>query len=194
MPRPVPLVSGSLLAFRLLKLKSSLVRLTPLGLAASFSVDIAMYTAMLAAEYYNADSSLAEQSLLFAEQLLHMHSTHSRVRVVAHSLGCRLLYHAIQHLPHDKRPHEIHMLAPAFTESEVGFGLDELARDSITVYHNKDDYILSLLYTGISGGSQAVGCVGLERTYVKAKAVDTKAHFAWFVHSEYVREFPKFLL
>lgn len=194
MPLPLPLVSGTLLGFRLLKLKSSLLKLTPMGLAASFSVDVALYAAILATEYYKADSSLAEQSVLLAEQLLHLHSTHSTVRVVAHSLGCRLLFHAIRQIPPEKRPHEVHLLAPAFTELEVGPHLDALAHHFVTVYHNEDDYVLSLLYSGVSGGAQAVGCIGLRGNYERARSIDTKKHFEWFVHSEYAKEFPKFVL
>jgi hypothetical protein len=194
-PIPLPLVSGALIAYRLLKLKSSLLKLTPMGLAASLSVDAALYAGMLATEYYKADKSVAEQSLVLAENLLNMNATHAKVRVVAHSLGCRLLHHAVANIPQERRPHEVHLLAPAFTELEVAPNLDALAQDSLKVYHNKDDYILSLLYTGITGGGQAVGCAGLTGKYSdRVSQVDTSPHFDWLVHTEYRNSFHKFVL
>lgn len=192
LPLPVPLVSGALLGYRLLKLKSSLLKLTPVGLLAGASVDVALYAGLLATEYYKAEKSLDEQSLVLADALLRLHMRHSKVRVVAHSLGCRLLLNATQAIPEEQRPHEVHLLAPAFTEDDVGPHLDHLARDQVSIYHNKDDYILSLLYAGVTAGSTAVGCSGLRQPYAKATSIDTSPHFDWLVHTEYKNNFHKF--
>lgn len=194
MPIPLPLVSGALLGYRLLRLGSNVVKLTPMGLLAGAGVDVAVYTALLAAEFYKAEKSIAEQSMLLAETIAKLEGQHKKVRVVAHSLGCRLVYHAANVLPEDKKPHDIHFLAPAFTELEVGPHLDTLARDNVSIYHNEDDYILSLLYTSVTGGARAVGCSGLSGAYNRAKAVNTQPHFSWLVHGEYRNEFHKFAL
>ena len=193
LPIPVPLVSGALLGYRLLKLKSSLLKLTPMGFLAGASVDVALYAGLLATEYYKAEKSLDEQSLVLADALLRLQARHSKVRVVAHSLGCRLLLHATKAISEEKRPHEVHLLAPAFTEEEVGPHLDLLAQDHIHIYHNKEDYILSLLYTGVTAGGTAVGCAGLANTYNKATSIDTSPHFDWLVHTEYKTTFHKFV-
>lgn len=194
LPVPLPLVSGALLGYRLLRLGSSVVKLTPMGLLAGAGVDVAVYTALLAAEFYKAEKSIAEQSVRLAETIAELHSQHKKVRIVAHSLGCRLVYHAANMLPDEKKPHDIHFMAPAFTELEVGPHLDSLATHNVSIYHNEDDYILSLLYTSVTGGARAVGCTGLEGIYGKAKAVNTQPHFSWLVHGEYRNEFHKFAL
>lgn len=194
LPLPLPLVSGALMGYRLLRLGTGVIRLTPMGLLAGAGVDVALYTALLAAEFYKAEKSIAEQSVRLAETIANLHLKHKKVRIVGHSLGCRLVYHAAHLLPEDKKPHEIHFMAPAFTELEVGPNLDSLAQGNVSVYHNQDDYILSLLYTSVTGGSRAVGCSGLINPYTKAKAVDTTSHFSWLVHGEYRNEFHKFVL
>jgi hypothetical protein len=194
LPIPLPLVSGALLGYKLLRLKSTVIKLTPAGLLASAGVDVALYAGMLATEYYKAEKSLDEQSLLLAENLLRLNAQHAKVRVVAHSLGCRLLHHAIQSIPPETRPHEVHLLAPAFVEDEVGPFLDSMAQNSVSVYHNQDDYILSLLYTGVTGGSQAVGCAGLQSKYNKVSTLDTSPYFSWLVHTEYRNKFHSFAL
>lgn len=194
LPLPLPIVSGALLGYRLFRLGSSVVRLTPMGLLAGAGVDVALYTALLAAEFYKAEQSISEQSVRLAETIAGLHAEHKKVRIVAHSLGCRLVYHASHILPEEKKPHDIHFMAPAFTELEVGPHLDSLAKDTVSIYHNETDYILSLLYTSVTGGSKAVGCSGLLGTYNRAKAVDTSPHFSWLVHGEYRNEFHKFVL
>lgn len=194
LPIPAPLASSALLAYKLFRGKSSLLKLTPAGLLASAGVDVALYAGMLATEFYRAENSLETQSLILAEQLERLRAQHTTVRVVAHSLGCRLVHHALKRVPYEARPHDIHYLAPAFVEDEIGPSLDTMAHQSIAIYHNKNDYILSLLYSGVTGGSVAVGAHGVSGKYEKVKTLDTTPYFTWLVHTEYRNEFHRFAL
>lgn len=194
LPLPIPLASGALLGLRVLRLGSGLARLTPIGLLASLGVDAVLYAGLLAQEFYKAEQGIEEQSARLADTITLLHKENKKVRVVAHSLGCRLAYHAMCALPEEHKPQDVHLLAPAFTENEVEPYLDSIAKDNVLIYHNGDDYILSLLYTGVTGGSRAVGCAGLTRPYNKVRTLDTANHFSWRVHGEYRNEFYKFAL
>jgi len=68
-------------------------------------------------EFYQAKEKSVEEAPALAEKLKSLHANFDKVRVVAHSLGCRLALEAISNLSSTDRPHELHLCAPAFTET-----------------------------------------------------------------------------
>ena len=92
--------------------------------------------------------------------VLSLRSRHTRVRIVAYSLGCRLALHACSLLPSESRPDEVHLLAAAVQASEAKPLLAGLSRGSTHVYFSRDDHVVGLLY-GLAEGSPALGYEGL---------------------------------
>ncbi len=65
-----------------------------------------------------------------ATQLATLAERGARVRVVAHSLGCRQVIEAASSLSPEQRPDEIHLCAPAVREDDVSEKLPSLARSA----------------------------------------------------------------
>lgn len=65
------------------------------------------------------------------------HKVETKLRAVAHSLGCKLLINALEQIDASERPDEIHLCAAAYTETEFPlFVLQKLAKDHTYVYYS----------------------------------------------------------
>ncbi len=121
-------------------------------------------------------------------------SRYDKVRVVAHSLGCRLVLEAVKALPHESRPWRIHLCAPASSEDEVKDILGSgIARDHAWIYYTKKDRALSFRRVAVRG--KAMGAVGLVGNYPmltsRLTRVDVSKKFGFWVHWEYAKKFAQ---
>jgi len=109
-------------------------------------------------------------------------------------LGCKLLLHAIQELPFELRPHEVHLCGSALTEEEAGLYLSNLARGHTFVYYSSEDRTLHLGFPLLNNGAAAIGYEGLSGIYpnVTALKVDLMFRDEWFAHRHYPWVFHKF--
>jgi hypothetical protein len=107
------------------------------------------------------------------------------VRLVAHSLGCRAAIEASALLDPDERPREIHLLAPACVEDEIGDRLERLARKRTFVYFNPGDPVLAVGFRALALRS-ALGTVGPRRDYPGLVAIDASSWLGGFrAHGDY---------
>ena len=123
-----------------------------------------------------------------------MHKQYGKVRVVSHSLGCKLLVNAIRDIPHEFRPHTVHLCASAFDEETYGPILNEISQRRTYIYYTPKDVVLSLGLRSIKGYNP-IGSAGLKKHYPNAKAVDVSSYFAdfWIVHNNYNEQFHRFV-
>ena len=112
----------------------------------------------------------------------------AKVRVVAHSLGCRQVIEAASCLPPELRPEEIHLCAPAVREDDVAEKLACLARGSTFLYYTEKDRVLDLGFTPLARG-RALGFAGPREAYRRLTALDVSELFDFFVHGEYKLRF-----
>ena len=115
-----------------------------------------------------------------------------RVRVVAHSLGCRQAIEAAAQLPRSLRPSELHLCAPACLEEEVEDKLHELAVYRAHLYYTKLDKVLDISFRAMSQG-RAIGASGLSREYDGLQGHDVSEAFDFWVHTEYKNRFADFV-
>lgn len=167
---------------------------TPAG-AVLFATECALeYGAWMLREYHAARTVAEADADALASTLHALRGDHARVRVVAHSLGCRHLLEAMKVLDADAAPDEVHLCAPAFAEAEYGAELAALPRGEWYLYHAQSDAVLGFLFWAAEGlgGGEAVGRVGLAASYPRVQAYDVARHFGVRVHGEYSRRFPMF--
>jgi hypothetical protein len=131
--------------------------------------------------------ALAEQC---ADHLAELTETGARVRVVAHSLGCRQVIEAVSRLSPQLRPQEIHLCAPAVREQEVAEKLSSLARGATYLYYTEKDRVLDLGFTPLARG-RALGYAGPKNSYPGLVALDVSEKFDYFVHGEYKARFAQ---
>jgi hypothetical protein len=93
--------------------------------------------------------------------LLALRARYDHVRVVAYSLGCPLVLHALaepDELLPTQRPDELHMLAAAMTAAEAQPHMQVLSRCTHT-YYTTDDTVLRWLFS-VAEGAPALGYSG----------------------------------
>jgi hypothetical protein len=147
-----------------------------------------MISALFVHQYLTASRNARE---LADEQASHLRALIERgkkVRVVAHSLGCRQVIEAASSLPPQLRPEEIHLCAPAVREDDVAEKLAGLARGSTFLYYTEKDRILDLGFAPLARG-KALGFAGPCKAYRRLTALDVSEQFDFFVHSEYKLRF-----
>jgi hypothetical protein len=135
-------------------------------------------SALFVGQYLAASRNARE---LADEQAAHLRALAERgakVRVVAHSLGCRQVIEAASRLPPELRPEEIHLCAPAVREEDV------VARGSTFLYFTEKDRVLDLGFTPLARG-RALGFAGPREAYGGLTALDVSEQFDFFVHGEY---------
>ncbi len=141
-------------------------------------------------QYWQATRSLEPVAEEHASHLRALAQAGTRVRVVAHSLGCRQVIEAASRLSPHERPHEIHLCAPAVREEDVADKLPDLARDGTWLYFTGKDRVLDLGFTPLARG-RALGLVGPRADYAGLRAVDVSEHFEFWVHGEYKHRFSR---
>ena len=188
----LPLASGAKTAWDLYRMLRHARRISPLTTAGWFLAEQgAALSVRFVAQYIQARRHAQLRADDLAKCLASLARNDRRVRVVAHSLGCRQVIEAAALLPNHQRPHEIHLCAPACLESEVQDRLANLARDESTVYFAKPDLVLETSFRVMSQG-RAIGAAGLEGQYTGLRTCDVSDAFDFWVHTEYKNRFPQF--
>eukprot|EP01043_Picozoa_sp_COSAG02_P054184 COSAG02_NODE_6093_length_3806_cov_2.162126_4_plen_344_part_00 len=130
--------------------------------ALAFGADALLNGGRVYTQWTQATANAREEAEVERLQsaLIAMRTRYSCVRVVAYSLGCRLVLHACPLLPCEARPDEVHLVAAAVQASEAKPLLAGLSQGETHVYFSRDDHVLSLMY-GVAEGSPALGYEGL---------------------------------
>jgi hypothetical protein len=165
---PLPLATATRFAwdvYRAVRLARSVAVLPHLGLAAAEVV------ARFVAQYAYAVRIAEETAHDLATAIAGLVRSGTDVRVVAHSLGCRAAIAASALLDLEERPREIHLLAPACVEDELGDRLEQLARRRAYLYFNPSDPVLAVGFRALALRS-ALGSVGPSRGYPGLVAID----------------------
>jgi len=171
-------------------------RLTPAGLAAGMVIDGSM---LLASKYWQATHNADNHSKKLASAIAELGALHTkpRVRIVAHSLGCKLLLNALKELPSDLRPHEVHLCGGAFPETIFKNAyLHGFAKEHTYVYFCTKDATLQYGYGGFHYGSEpAVGFAGLSFPFDNVSNIKVDHFFQdeTLVHNQYGQFFHKFV-
>ncbi len=150
-------------------------------------------SALFVRQYWVATRNAQRLAEDCASHLLTLGEGGARLRVVAHSLGCRQVIEAVSTLPLDLRPAEIHLCAPAVREDDVADKLSSLARGATYLYYTEKDRVLDLGFTPLARG-RALGYCGPRNAYAGLTAVDVGEHFDFFVHGEYKSRFERLVL
>ena len=152
--------------------------------------EAALISARFVHQYLTAARSAASRADEHALHLRNLADRHKRVRVVAHSLGCRHVIEATAQLEPRERPHEIHLCAPACREEDVADKLSGLAREQTFVYFTDKDRLLDWAFTPLARG-RALGFSGPRENYEAVVPIDVSEHFDFWVHGEYKNRFGR---
>jgi hypothetical protein len=189
---PIPFASAAKLAWDVYGHLSRVRRLNvPAALAMTAGEEIAKIALRFAGEYRAAERAAHERADAFAGALEQLRARHDRIRVVAHSLGCRHAIEAISSLAEAARPDSVHLCAPACREEVVAAQLVSLARGHTALYYTPNDLVLRTGFGLLSGGT-ALGVSGPEGDYAGLEPVDVSDHFSFWTHAEYKRQFGRF--
>ena len=180
-------IKGAVDAVRIARNVRRAARLSHWG--AMLAEELAVVAAHFAWQYVSATRNAEARADELAEHLSALAAEGERVRVVAHSLGCRHVIEGVSRLAAEHRPHEIHLCAPASREEDVAGKLSHLARERTWLYHTRKDRVLDLAFTPVARG-RALGHTGPARDYAGLVALDVGAHFDFWVHGEYARRLP----
>ncbi len=186
---PVPVAGGAKLAVDVYR-AVRYARVAALG--ATFGLAVAEIGARFVTQYLAAERRAAQDADALAAQLEILAERHARVRVVAHSLGCRQVVAASSLLSPEQRPAEIHLCAPALVEGEVGDDLADLAGDRTYLYYASNDLVLGLAFP-ILAWDRPLGVAPPEGDYPGLEAIDVSGHFGFRVHGEYKNRFADFV-
>jgi hypothetical protein len=186
---PLPLGTAAKVAWDVYRAVSQLRRFNVVGnVAMLVGEEVARAAVLFVAEYRAAERAAAERAEVLAECLALLARQHERVRLVAHSLGCRHAIEAVGSLPDEERPHEIHLCAAACREDDIAPALQRLARERTVLYYAPTDLVLRTGFALLSGGP-ALGVAGPADEYDGMVAVDVSERFDFWVHGEYKRAF-----
>ena len=184
-PGPVAAMGSAKLAWDVVRVVRNLRRAARLGfLGMLVGEELALIGAHFVHQYVMAVRSAREQAGDQAAYLRELAAEGRRVRVVAHSLGCRHVIEAVSQLEAALRPHEIHLCAPACREKDVAEKLSGLARERTYLYYTNKDRVLELVFTPLARG-RALGFTGPHHDYDRLVAIDVGEHFDFRVHGEY---------
>jgi pimeloyl-ACP methyl ester carboxylesterase len=188
----LPIAGGAKVAWDVYRLVRHARRIAPLTAAGWFVAEQgAALCVRFVGQFIEARRYAIERADDLAACFESLASRHRRVRVVAHSLGCRQVIEAAARLPRGQRPHEIHLCAPACLESEVREKLPRLAREQSILYFTRLDLVLESSFRVMSQG-RAMGAAGLEGDYPGLRGLDVSDQFDFWVHTEYKNRFRRF--
>ncbi len=190
---PLPVATSIAGAWRVYQKSRNVRRMAGLGPAVGLiaAEEVVQVVGRFLFQYAMAVQAAEQRAHMLAERLAKLRSRYERVRVVAHSLGCRHIIEASSSLAGRQRPDEIHLCAPACRERDVAPKLAGLARGSTYVYYCKSDAVLDVGFRLVARG-RAVGSKGLTGGYAGMSAVDVSEHFGFWVHPEYKNRFSQF--
>jgi hypothetical protein len=185
---PVPIANTAKVAWDLYR-RSGVLRLS--NLAGNVGLAVAELALRLATQYLAVSRSVTQRADHLSQKLAGLTARYDRVRVVAHSLGCRQIIEAGSRLPPERRPHEIHLCATACREKDVAAKLPHLAREQTYQYYTANDLVLATAFTAMAWG-RALGNAGPHHDYPGLTAIDVSDHFGFRIHGDYKHRFPDF--
>lgn len=190
----LPVAGGAKTLWDLYRLVRHTRRVNPLATAGWFLAEQAAgICARFIAQFIEARRQAETRAHDLASEIERLTVDGRRVRVVAHSLGCRQAIEAAASLPPGLRPRELHLCAPATLEAEVEGKLDALANGRSHIYYTELDKVLDVSFRAMSQG-RAIGAAGLAREYDGLEAHDVSDVFDFWVHTEYKNRFDRFLV
>jgi hypothetical protein len=191
---PIPIATISNIALNAYRYGSKLTRFSPAGIAASVVFDVGFNAAY---KYWDTTQNAEQHAYLLAAGLVRLYESTpppGKIRVVAHSLGCKLLVKALEQIPYENRPHEVHLCGAAVSAKHLEGKLTTLAREHTFIYYSTQDYTLKYGYPILNDGQDAVGYSGLLESYpnVSVILVDFAFKEEYLVHRFYPWLFHKF--
>ena len=173
-------------------------RSSPAALAASVVGDAVLNASRVYVTFRAAEREAAgDDAKIVAESLEQLSSVTSECgyRVVAHSLGCRLLLDALPLLPAEARPTEVHLCAAAVTPSYAAPKLPLLCRpNGGRIYHHwsaADEALMSGFLLA-SRGELALGSGPLPSTAPAcASSHDASTYLGLASHGAYRKDFHR---
>ncbi len=189
---PLPLLSTAKTVYDVVRSVRHAGRSHPAGFLGMMAAEhLVRLTARFVMQYRSAQRASLDEADALAETFGAIGARHPEWRVVAHSLGCRLVIEALSRLSPDDRPAEVHLCAPALLEEDVADRLARLGRRGAWLYHARNDLVLETGFRALSFG-RALGAVGPVRDHPGLEAVDVSDRFGFWVHHEYKRRFSEF--
>ena len=190
---PIPFMTSAHTAYSVYK-KTKILRLNPWILAGSALFDAGLFATRMMYEYKHAEQNTHKLAHQLAHDLIKVSDRYEKVRIVAHSLGCKLLMNAIIDIPPKYRPDIIHLCAPAFVEEDYGYMLNEISKDKTYLYYTNNDIILNNILQLILGKS-VCGADGLKKEYHNIITTDVSEYFKnhWMIHNNYKNELHNFI-
>jgi hypothetical protein len=189
--RPVAVMGTAKVAWDIVRIARNARRAARLSYwGAMLAEETALIASRFVHQYWGAARQAEQRADDHAAHLRDLAGRYRRVRVVAHSLGCRHVIEAVSQLDVEERPHEIHLCAAACREADVSDKLAGLARERTYLYFTDKDRLLELAFTPLARG-RALGAVGPQRDYSGLVALDVGEHFDFWVHAEYKNRFGR---
>jgi hypothetical protein len=189
--RPVAVMGTAKATWDLIRIARSARRAARISYwGAMLAEETALVASRFVHQYWSAARQAAERTEDHAVHLRELARRYRRVRVVAHSLGCRHVIEAVTQIAVSERPHEIHLCAAACREADVADKLAALARERTYLYFTEKDRLLELAFTPLARG-RALGVTGPQRNYNGLVAIDVGEHFDFWVHGEYKNRFGR---
>jgi len=189
----LPIASGAKTLWDVYRMVRHTRSLNPLSTAGWFLAEQAVtVSARFIAQFIEARRQAELRAHDLAGEIERLTREGRRVRIVAHSLGCRQAIEASAALAPGLRPNELHLCAPACLEEEVADKLHALARERAHFYYTELDKVLDISFRAMSQG-HAIGACGLERDYEGLEGHDVSGAFDFWVHTEYKNRFADFI-
>nr|CAG4716284.1 unnamed protein product [Naegleria fowleri] len=169
------------------------------ALPAMLLTDVALSLAMAYYEFQKANENAKEYAIELSKELHLLKAQYGKVRVVAHSLGCKHLIEALKLMPVELRPDEVHLCAPAISEEEAQEILVQGVSTKNTFhYYSPNDYLLSYIFPIVSSSKrQALGVHEMKslHLYANTRSLKVCEHFdGIWVHNMYGQNFYKFAI
>lgn len=191
---PPPLVSGVNALYAVYQ-NSKIIRLNPWTFASSIAIDTTLLAGMVMYQYLIVEENTHIMAPKLALHLIELSKKYEKVRVICHSLGCKLLLNSIEYITNEKhKPTVVHLCAPTFNETEYEDLLDRVAKQKTYIYYTNRDSILSIALQ-VTKNKDPVGAYGLCKKYNNVKAIDVTNHFDdfWLIHTNYHKVFHQFV-
>ena len=147
--------------------------------AGALGMDAALNVGRVWMQYLNTAYCSPQETERLTDVLRELRGEYGHVRVVAYSVGCRLLMEACQPLEACQRPDEIHLIAPAVVCDEGAALLSTgggLARGNTHVYYTSEDVVLGPKIFGAAESGPALGMRGLEPGELNYSACRVSMH------------------
>jgi hypothetical protein len=190
----IPLLSTSGLLYSLYN-SSRILRASPWALAATLGIDASIFTSMILYQYYVVEENIHMVAPKLALDIISYSKKYHNVRIICHSMGCKLLLSSLPYVPEKNRPTYIHLCAPAFSEGEYMDILNNSSKERTYIYYNPNDVVLSTVLHATKN-KFPVGAYGLKEQYSNVEQVNVAEYFKdeWLIHNNYPKLSHRFIV